>query len=80
MPFQVSIFWDGYEPHPAFADLDQAISYAKGLLARLPDDAHPETEVSVLDVTGVVVFSFTLVAWRFAELAHRWNPPPGTMT
>jgi hypothetical protein len=71
MPFQVRMFWDGLEPHPAFADLDQAISYAKGLLARLPEDAHPETEVSVLDANGVTVFSTILVAWRFQMMVTR---------
>lgn len=66
MAYQVSMFWDGYCPHPAFADLHQAIAYAKGLLAQLPDDAHPETEVIVSDEDGVIAFHFTLVAWRFA--------------
>jgi hypothetical protein len=68
MPFQVRMFWDRYDPHPAFADREKAISYAKGLLAQLPDDAHPETEVSVLDPAGAIVFNYTLIAWRWAVM------------
>jgi hypothetical protein len=68
MAYQVSMLWDVYCPHPAFADLDQAIAYSKGLLAQLPDDAHPETEVIVSDENGVVAFHFTLIAWRFASM------------
>lgn len=66
MTFQVSMFWDDYDPHPAFTDLPKAIAYAKSLLARLPEDAHPETEVVVLDANGTIVFNYTLVAWRFS--------------
>jgi hypothetical protein len=68
MSFQVRMFWDGYEPHPAFADLEQAKSYAKGLLAQLPEDAHVETEVSIIDASGLEVFNFSLAAWRFQML------------
>ena len=42
MPFQVRMFWDGVDPHPAFAEYDRAIAYAKGLLTALPEDAHPK--------------------------------------
>jgi hypothetical protein len=66
--FQVNMFWDEYLPHPAFADLEQAVSYAKGLLAQLPEDAHPETEVSVSDTDGRTVFNYTLNSWRFETL------------
>jgi hypothetical protein len=62
------MFWDGYAPHPAFTDVGQAIAYAKGLLAQLPDDAHPETEVIVLDSNEGIVFSYTLIAWRAAVM------------
>jgi hypothetical protein len=66
MSFQVRMLWDNYDAHPAFADLPQAIAYAKALLAQLPEDAHPETEVIVLDTNNEVVFQHTLVAWRLA--------------
>jgi hypothetical protein len=46
--------WDEWSPLPAFADQRQAIAYAKSLLARLPEDAHPETEITVLDPEGAV--------------------------
>jgi hypothetical protein len=77
MLFQVSMLWDDYAPHPTFADLQQAISYAKGLLAQLPEDAHPETEVNVFDEAGTLVFSYSLVAWRLAVLLvgdHAYRP------
>jgi hypothetical protein len=66
MTFQVRMLWDDYDAHPAFADLPQAIVYAKALLAQLPEDAHPETEVTVLGKNNEVVFQHTLVAWRLA--------------
>jgi hypothetical protein len=66
MPFQVGITWDDFVPLPAFDDRSQAIHYAKGLLARLPYDAHPETEVTVRDENGTEVFVYTLAAWRLA--------------
>ena len=69
MPFQVRMFWDGFDPHPAFAEYRGALAYAKGLLAALPDDAHPETEVLIFDPAGEVVFRLPLIAWRFAVLA-----------
>lgn len=68
MLFQVSMVWDECAPHPAFTDLQRAIAYAKGLMAQLPEDAHPETEVDVSDANGKVVFTYTLNAWRFAVL------------
>jgi hypothetical protein len=66
MPFQVSITWDDFGPLPAFDDRSQAIHYARGLLGRLPDDAHPETEVRVLDENGAEVFACPLLAWQLA--------------
>jgi hypothetical protein len=68
MAYQVKMLWDDYAPHPAFTDLRQAIAYAKGLLAQLPEDANPETEVNVVDEVGNIVLSYDLNAWRFAVL------------
>lgn len=79
MPYQVRMFWDGYDPHPAFADLDQAISYAKGLLARLPEDAHIETEVQVLDSNDRIVFEYTLGALRLALFIELKYKPVGPL-
>jgi hypothetical protein len=66
MLYQVCITWDEWSPLPAFADQRQAIAYAKSLLARLPEDAHPETEITVLDPEGAVIFTYSLIAWRTA--------------
>lgn len=63
------MLWDDYAPHPAFADLESAKRYAKGLLAQLPEDAHVETEVSVFDETGAEVFNFCLAARRLEMIA-----------
>jgi hypothetical protein len=68
MLFQVRMLWDDYDPHPAFTDLQQAIAYAEGLLARLPEDAHPETEVNIADERGDTVFSCSIIAWRIQEI------------
>lgn len=66
MAFQVSMLWGEYAPHPAFGELRQAVAYAKGLLAQLPDDAHPETEVIVSDAAGAIVFHYALIALRLS--------------
>jgi hypothetical protein len=70
MAFQVHIEAEGFGALPAFADRKQAISYAKGLLAQLPDDADPSTTVIVRDTEGgEIIFNYTLVAWRWAVMA-----------
>jgi hypothetical protein len=77
MLFQVTITRADSGPQPAFADRSQAIHYAKNLLANLPEDAHPETEVTVLDESGNEVFRYSLAAWRLAiafvgEKVYEW--------
>jgi hypothetical protein len=52
MPFQVTMFWDENVPHPAFVAREEAISYAIGLLAQLPEDANPNADVSVSNEDG----------------------------
>jgi len=71
MPFQVTMFWDENVPHPAFAAREEAISYAIGLLAQLPEDASPNADVSVSNEDGTVLFNLTLLGWRFAVLAAK---------
>ena len=69
MAFQVHIEAQEFGPLPAFADRKQAISYAKGLLAQLPDDADPLTTVIVIDAEGNEFFRYTLAAWRWTVTA-----------
>lgn len=69
MAFQVRIEAEGFGPLPGFADLEQAISYGKGLLARLPDGADPLTAVIVTDTQGRRAFHYTLAAWRWTVIA-----------
>jgi hypothetical protein len=69
MAFQVRIEKEPFEPLPAFADRNAAIGYAKGLLARLPDNANPLTAVFVEDTNGGEPFYYTLAAWRWTVIA-----------
>jgi hypothetical protein len=69
MVFQIRTEAEGFGPLPAFADREQAISYAKVLLGRLPDDADPSTTVIVVDIAGNECFNYTLAAWRWAVMA-----------
>jgi hypothetical protein len=71
MGFQVHI--DGVDwpdPLPSFADRWRAIQFAKGLLARVPDELpFFKTVVTVRNQEGAIIFHLNRPRWRIAVVA-----------